>query len=92
MKEVVFGNSLDKVYVVLEYIDHEIKSLIQQSYDAMMDSSNISQIGYTLSTVEIKCIMKQLLLGVEHMHKRWIIHRDLKTSNLLISNQGVLKI
>ena len=26
------------------------------------------------------------------MHKRWIIHRDLKTSNLLYSNEGILKI
>lgn len=36
--------------------------------------------------------MKQLLEGVHHMHKRWIIHRDLKTSNLLINNDGILKI
>ncbi|CAI2367354.1 unnamed protein product [Moneuplotes crassus] len=94
VKEVVFGNSLDKVYVVLEYVDHEIKSLIQQSYDAMMLASKgeHSQSSYMLSTVEIKCIMEQLLKGVEHMHRQWIIHRDLKTSNLLISNNGILKI
>mmetsp|Transcript_30442 Transcript_30442/g.29915 ORF Transcript_30442/g.29915 Transcript_30442/m.29915 type:complete len:85 (+) Transcript_30442:66-320(+) len=36
--------------------------------------------------------MEQLLKGVEHMHRQWIIHRDLKTSNLLISNNGILKI
>lgn len=36
--------------------------------------------------------MKQLLKGVQHMHDRWIIHRDLKTSNLLINNNGILKI
>lgn len=56
VKEVVFGNSLDKVYVVLEYVDHEIKSLIQQSYDAMMASGpgEVAQASYLLSTVEIK--------------------------------------
>ena len=26
------------------------------------------------------------------MHKRWIFHRDLKTSNLLYGNGGILKI
>jgi cell division cycle 2-like len=26
------------------------------------------------------------------MHQRWVFHRDLKTSNLLYSNEGVLKI
>lgn len=36
--------------------------------------------------------MKQLLSGVEHMHKEYVIHRDLKTSNLLFSHNGILKI
>jgi cell division cycle 2-like protein len=36
--------------------------------------------------------MLQLLRGVEHLHENWIIHRDLKTSNLLLSDTGVLKI
>lgn len=36
--------------------------------------------------------MKQLIKGVHHMHQNWIIHRDLKTSNLLINNNGTLKI
>jgi cell division cycle 2-like protein len=26
------------------------------------------------------------------MHEEWVIHRDLKTSNLLLSHTGVLKI
>lgn len=36
--------------------------------------------------------MKQLISGVEHMHKEYVIHRDLKTSNLLFSHNGVLKV
>jgi serine/threonine protein kinase len=36
--------------------------------------------------------MLQLLSGVEHMHEHWIIHRDLKMSNLLYTNTGHLKI
>ena len=30
--------------------------------------------------------MVQLLRGVEHMHDNWLLHRDLKTSNLLLSH------
>lgn len=36
--------------------------------------------------------MIQLLSGVHHLHDNWILHRDLKTSNLLLSHKGILKI
>jgi cell division cycle 2-like len=36
--------------------------------------------------------MIQLLRGIAHLHDNWIIHRDLKTSNLLLSHKGILKI
>ena len=40
----------------------------------------------------IKDYMRQLLSGLVHVHKHGIIHRDLKPGNLLISDEGVLKI
>ena len=36
--------------------------------------------------------MKDLLSAMAYLHDRKIIHRDLKTSNLLYSNQGILKV
>lgn len=36
--------------------------------------------------------MTQLLKAVHHLHDNWILHRDLKTSNLLLSHKGVLKV
>ncbi len=42
--------------------------------------------GYNLT--EIKTIMCQLLLGVEYMHQRGIMHRDLSASNILISRDN----
>lgn len=41
---------------------------------------------------EVKCLMQQLLMAVDHLHDNWILHRDLKTSNLLLSHKGVLKV
>lgn len=44
------------------------------------------------SLLQIKCYMHQLLSGIEHCHKRRVLHRDIKGSNLLIDDEGVLKI
>jgi len=41
---------------------------------------------------EVKCLMQQLLRAVAHLHDNWILHRDLKTSNLLLSHRGILKV
>lgn len=41
---------------------------------------------------EVKTLMVQLLRGVKHLHDNWILHRDLKTSNLLLSHAGILKV
>lgn len=41
---------------------------------------------------EVKTLMIQLLRGVNHMHDNWILHRDIKASNLLLSHKGILKV
>jgi serine/threonine protein kinase len=36
--------------------------------------------------------MQQLLSGLEHCHSRGVLHRDIKGANLLLDNNGILKI
>lgn len=36
--------------------------------------------------------MHQLFSGLEHCHNRHVLHRDIKGSNILIDNDGILKI
>lgn len=42
--------------------------------------------------MQVKCYMQQLLCGLDHCHSRGVLHRDIKGSNLLIDNDGILKI
>jgi cell division cycle 2-like protein len=48
--------------------------------------------SFSLASGEVKTLMIQLLRGVRHLHDNWILHRDLKTSNLLLSHKGILKV
>ncbi|RWW14130.1 hypothetical protein GW17_00022121 [Ensete ventricosum] len=41
---------------------------------------------------KVKCYMQQLLHGLEHCHIKGVLHRDIKGANLLIDNNGILKI
>ncbi|KAL2454218.1 Protein kinase superfamily protein [Abeliophyllum distichum] len=45
-----------------------------------------------VSDAQIKCYVRQLLCGLEHCHSQGIMHRDIKASNILVNNEGCLKI
>jgi cyclin-dependent kinase 12/13 len=85
LREVVVSNEKEvegaAVYLVFEYMDHDLSGLLEQDgFKAMM------------TTGQIKCYMRQLLNGLMYLHKANILHRDIKTANLLINNKGELKL
>ena len=41
-----------------------------------------------LQQSELKSILYQIVSAVDHIHDRWFLHRDLKTSNILINRLG----
>ncbi|CAN4079414.1 unnamed protein product [Withania somnifera] len=67
------------IYLVFEYMEHDLSGLLSCPDIKFSDS-------------QIKCYMKQLLSGLEHCHSRGIMHRDIKVSNILVNNEGILKI
>ncbi|KAF7124524.1 hypothetical protein RHSIM_Rhsim12G0004600 [Rhododendron simsii] len=67
------------LYLVFEYMEHDLAGLAASP-----------KIKFT--EPQIKCYMQQLLCGLEHCHSRGVLHRDIKGSNLLIDNNGLLKI
>ncbi|CAA2996511.1 cyclin-dependent kinase G-2-like isoform X1 [Olea europaea subsp. europaea] len=79
VKEVVVGSNLDSIFMVMEYMEHDLKGLMETMRQPFSQS-------------EVKCLTLQLLEGVKYLHDNWVLHRDLKTSNLLLNNRGELKI
>uniref|UniRef100_M8AMZ3 [RNA-polymerase]-subunit kinase n=1 Tax=Aegilops tauschii TaxID=37682 RepID=M8AMZ3_AEGTA len=70
------------LYLVFEYMDHDLTGLVS--------AATASGTRFTLP--QVKCYMKQLLSGIEHCHNKGVLHRDIKSSNLLVSEDGILKI
>ncbi|KAL5518749.1 hypothetical protein ACEPAH_432 [Sanghuangporus vaninii] len=79
IREIVVGETLTQVYIVMDFVEHDLKSLLTLMPQPFLQS-------------EIKTLMRQLLSAVAHCHKNWILHRDLKTSNLLMNNRGTIKV
>ncbi|KAH7352371.1 hypothetical protein KP509_19G042000 [Ceratopteris richardii] len=67
------------LYLVFEYMEHDLAGL-----------AACPEIKFT--EAQVKCYMHQLLSGLEHCHSRNVLHRDIKGSNLLLDNSGILKI
>lgn len=68
-----------RVFIVMDFIEHDLKTLLTVMPAPFLQS-------------EVKTLMIQLLSAVAFCHERWILHRDLKTSNLLMNNRGTIKV
>ncbi|OCH96513.1 Pkinase-domain-containing protein [Obba rivulosa] len=79
IREVVVGDTLTQVFIVMDFIEHDLKTLLTVMPSPFLQS-------------EIKTLLLQLLSAVAYCHERWILHRDLKTSNLLMNNRGTIKV
>ncbi|XP_052874230.1 probable serine/threonine-protein kinase At1g54610 isoform X1 [Gossypium arboreum] len=67
------------LYLVFQYMEHDLAGLVASPIVKFTEP-------------QVKCYIHQLLSGLEHCHNRGVLHRDIKGSNLLIDDEGVLKI
>merc|ERR1712018_736864 len=79
LKGVAVGKSLENVFLVMAYCEQDLASLLDNMQSPFSES-------------QVKCIMLQLFRGLRYLHENFIVHRDLKVSNLLLTDKGCIKI
>ncbi|XP_040185568.1 cyclin-dependent kinase 10 [Rana temporaria] len=79
LKEVVVGNHLESIFLVMGYCEQDLASLLENMQTPFTEA-------------QVKCICFQLLTGLQYLHESFIVHRDLKVSNLLMTDKGCVKI
>ena len=63
----------------MDFLEHDLKTLLEDMAEPFLPS-------------ETKTLMLQITSAVSYLHDKWILHRDLKTSNILINNRGEIKL
>ena len=66
------------IFMVFEYVDYDLAGLIEG--------------GYRFKDAHTKSITFQLLKTLEKLHRRDIVHRDLKCANILLSDDCRVKL
>ncbi|VAI57755.1 unnamed protein product [Triticum turgidum subsp. durum] len=79
LEGIVTSRLSHSLYLVFEYMEHDLAGLAATP-------------GLRFTEPQVKCFMRQILAGLHYCHGRGVLHRDIKGSNLLIDDKGVLKI
>jgi CTD kinase subunit alpha len=66
-------------FMVFEYLSHDLTGLLNHP-------------TFKLEHGHKKHLAKQLFEGLDYLHRRGVLHRDIKAANILVSNKGQLKL
>lgn len=66
-------------FMVFEYLSHDLTGLLNHP-------------SFKLDHSHKKHLARQLFEGLDHLHRRGVLHRDIKAANILISSTGQLKL
>lgn len=66
-------------FMVFEYLSHDLTGILNHP-------------TFKLQPAQKKHLAKQLFEGLDYLHVRGVLHRDIKAANVLVGSDGILKI
>lgn len=72
------------------YVQGDFMNLVMSHMSS--DLKKLMEKTTRLSESQIKCILKQILTGLQVLHSWYFIHRDLSPANIFISDKGICKL
>jgi NIMA (never in mitosis gene a)-related kinase 1/4/5 len=95
-KETMIHKTLDNQYIV-KYVDHFLESKKINIILEYCDGGDLgkylkSQMGKNIKEHKIWNFFIQACLGLQYLHTRKILHRDIKTINLFLTKDEFVKI
>ncbi|CAK7209263.1 serine/threonine protein kinase, CMGC, CDC2/CDK sub [Sporothrix eucalyptigena] len=66
-------------FMVFEYLSHDLNGLL-------------SHPTFKMDYAQKKHMALQLFQGLDYLHRRGVLHRDIKAANILVSSDGILKL
>lgn len=82
VREMVVGNAADKVFMVMSCYETDLQAAMKKGSGATVP----------FAQSEVKFMMHQLLSAMAHVHENWYLHRDMKTSNILVHKSGSIAV
>lgn len=82
----------DHIFIVMEYVDgRELKDIIVNSAEAGFKPA-LTEVGIDVGIDDIINTAIKIAKGLREAHKKGIIHRDIKSANIMVTESGQVKI
>jgi p21-activated kinase 1 len=56
------------------------------------DLTRLIEVCHPCKEIHIAAITKEVLVGLEHLHMKGVMHRDIKSDNVMVSVTGQIKL